>query len=217
MIRKVLEYTDLFGEQVSKEVYFHFSMAELVDMEAAEGETLSSKLLSVEKMNGAQILTIFKDLIKQAYGVRTEEGEFEKDPAAAEKFIKSQAFDELLTELMTDPGMASEFVNGLFPADLQKKAEEIAKANGENLQDTVARLQAEGRTIQDAEIKELVLAPFTDEQSGLEQPHDEKGLLPWAFRYPSTKEQAAMTRDQLIDVMKRQSKGWKPPEQVKPV
>jgi hypothetical protein len=163
-------------------------------------------------------MSIFKELIQQAYGVRTEDGEFEKDPAAAAKFINSQAFDELLTELMMNPGMGAEFINGLFPANLQQKAEEIAKANGENLPDIVAKLQAEGRTIQDAEIKELVLAPFTDDQSGLEHPRGLDGqLLPWAFRQPSQKEQMVMDKDQLVDVMKRISKGWKPPEQAKPV
>jgi hypothetical protein len=219
MIRKELTYTDLFGKEVTRELYFHFSMAELVEMEAAEGETLSSRLIKVgTEASGAQIMSIFKELIQQAYGVRTEDGEFEKDPAAAAKFINSQAFDELLTELMMNPGMGAEFINGLFPANLQQKAEEIAKANGENLPDIVAKLQAEGRTIQDAEIKELVLAPFTDDQSGLEHPRGLDGqLLPWAFRQPSQKEQMVMDKDQLVDVMKRISKGWKPPEQAKPV
>jgi hypothetical protein len=219
MIRKELTYTDLFGKEVTRELYFHFSMAELVEMEAVEGETLSSRLIKVgTNATGAQIMSIFKELIQQAYGVRTEDGEFEKDPAAAAKFINSQAFDELLTELMMNPGMGAEFINGLFPANLQQKAEEIAKANGENLPDIVAKLQAEGRTIQDAEIKELVLAPFTDDQSGLEHPRGLDGqLLPWAFRQPSQKEQMVMDKDQLVDVMKRISKGWKPPEQAKPV
>lgn len=226
MIRKEITYTSLFGDEVTKEVYFHFSLAELVEMEASEGQSLSARLLSIDEQNGAQILKTFKDLVEQAYGIRTEDGEFDKsDKTAAAKFMKSQAFDQLLADLMKDSRLAAEFVNGLFPADLQQTAAEIAAASGDDLQmkidAAVAEARANGRVLENVDIKEIVLAPFTDEQSGLAHPRDKANkLLSWAFRAPTNAEQTRMSRQQLLEVMSRQSKGWSPPEQitdVKPV
>jgi hypothetical protein len=225
MIRKELTYKNLFGDEVTKELYFHFTLAELVEMEASEGEALSARLLSIDRQNGAQILKTFKDLVQQAYGVRTPDGEFEKDSDEAAKFIKSQAFDELLAELMKDPKLAAEFVNGLFPADLQKTAAEIAAASGDDLQEkidaAVAEASKQGRTLESVEVRDLNLIQLQDNQSGLAHPRDkENKLLPWAFRAPTDAELTRMNRALLMEVMARQSKGWTPPPQitdVKPV
>ena len=223
MIRKDITYTNLDGEPVTKTAYFHFKLAELVEMEATEGESLSSRLLAVgTTANGAQILKTFKDLVEQAYGVKTEDGDFEKDPVASAKFISSLAFDQLLTELMMNQGLAAEFVNGLFPADLQKTAADIAAASGDDLQGkidaAVAEAAANGRVLDSVEIKELVLSPLQDSQSGLDHPRDkENKLYPWAFREPTQAELSRMAKPQMLEVFKRKSSGWTPPEQVKPV
>ena len=224
MIKKTLNYTSLFGDEIEKELYFHFTLAELVEMEAAEGESLSTRLLSMQEQNGAQILKTFKDLVEQAYGVRTEEGEFDKtDRAAAAKFIRSEAFDKLLTELMTNQQLAAEFVNGLFPADLQQTAAQIAAASGnEDLQaeidKAVAKAKAQGRMIDSVDIKEIGLSTLQDSQSGLAHPRDKANkLYPWAFRAPTDAELTRMARPQLMEVMARQSSGWTPPPQIESV
>lgn len=216
MIRKDITYNNLDNQEVTKTAYFHFKLSELVEMESAESGSLSSRLLAVgTTANGAQILKTFKDLVQGAYGVKTEDGDFEKDPAASAKFISSLAFDQLLTELMTNQGLATDFVNGLFPAELQKTAAEIVAVSGDDAQSKINAAIAEAET---NEIKELVLSPFQDSQSGLDHPRDkENKLYPWAFREPTQIELMNMARPQMLEVFKRNGRGWTPPEQVKPI
>ena len=220
MIKKDITYTNLNGESVTKTAYFHFKLAELVEMEAQEGETLSARLLAVgSSANGAQILKTFKDLVEQAYGRKTDDGDFEKDPVESAKFMRSLAFDQLLVELMSNQQLAAEFVNGLFPADLQKTASEIAAASGDDLQakidEAVAAAQANGRVLDSVEVRELVLSPLQDSQSGLDHPRDKDGkLYPWAFREPTQAELTRMAKPQMLEVFARKSKGWTPPPQV---
>lgn len=210
MIKREVTYKDFDDKEVTDELYFNIGIGEIIELEEEllpEGG-LVGRLESVRKMTrGTQVFGVFRWLLEKAYGER-KDGRFLKSQERSEEFVHSLAFDKLILELLGDPEGAAAFVNGIFPAEFQTDPRFVA-----------ARAEMEaGRTVENAEIKEVVLAPFTDTQSGLEKPRYDNGeFLPWAFRHPTTKEQQAMDRDQLIDVMKRQAKGWSPPEEAKPV
>jgi hypothetical protein len=193
MIKVPITYEDFDNNTVTEDHYFHLSKSELIDMQmVSTGEALTDKLIRVgNSKNGAEIMTTFKEIIAAAYGQRVagSGSEFFKDADLTERFMGSLAFDQLITNLLTDAVTAAEFVNGLLPKGLS----ELAAATTD------------------------VPLPGIDGQpdiqhTGLSVPVDGEGaLLPWAFREPTHKELAAMTHPQMQDVYRRRSNNWKPP------
>ena len=73
---------------------------------------------------------VFLDLVKKAYGVKSDDGKrFVKSAEAVEDFVNSAAYDELFVKFMTDTDFASKFALGVLPKDVDKLAENIRKAN----------------------------------------------------------------------------------------
>jgi hypothetical protein len=88
-----------------------------------------------------------------------------------------------------------------MPADLM---------NSPEMQRAMAEVQANEQPMTEAAGPR---PEYVNAQSGLMKPRDKDGnLLPWALREPTPKEQMKMTKEQLMDVMRRQSSTWKPPE-----
>jgi hypothetical protein len=71
------------------------------------------------------IIKIFKDLILKAYGVKSPDGrKFIKSEELSLDFAQTEAYSQLFMELATDADKASEFVNGIVPADMAKQIAE---------------------------------------------------------------------------------------------
>lgn len=133
MIKKTLEYTNIDGDKVVEDHYFHLTGAEIIELEVEEKGGLSSYLEKIiaEKDN-AKLLKEFKKVIASAYGRRTEDGHFEKSKKWTRRFLSSDAFTSLLFEIGGDANKAAEFINGLVPSDLQKQ---LAERMGADIQD----------------------------------------------------------------------------------
>lgn len=203
MIKMTVQYEDFDGKEVSEDLYFHLSKSELIDMAVGEDDIVQRLQDIANSGDAKKIIAAFKDIIGKSYGIRQGPTRFTKSDDLTDEFFNSPAFDALLDQLLTDANVAAKFVTGVVPKDLSGK---IDPGTGEV------------RVLDNVEIKEIVLAPFTDEQSGLNMPRDSTGeLLPWAFRLATGKEQREMSREQLLDLMHRQSVGWRPPEPVTPV
>jgi hypothetical protein len=199
VIKVPITYTNFDDEVVTEVHYFHLSKTELIKMETGDGEAMSAKLERVSKSaNGAEIMRVFQDIIEAAYGERVagSGSEFYKSPSVTAKFMGSLAFDQLLTDLLTNVTSATDFINGLMPKDLDK----LAAAAAQN-QPT------------DVPLPGMIELPDT-QQSGLRNAFDESGnVLPWAFREPTQNEQQAMNSVQMRDVYRRKASGWQPPAQ----
>ena len=127
MLKKTITYNNPFtDEEVSEIHYFHYSKAELVELEMSEEGGLSEALPKIiETRDGKVIMSMFKDIILNAYGKRSDDGKrFVKTPEIRQEFESSEAYSTLFMELVTDAGKAAEFVNGIIPKGL---AEEAAK------------------------------------------------------------------------------------------
>src|SRR5690349_21465415 len=195
MIKVPITYENFDGETVTEDHYFHLSKAELLDMLGqSDGEDIVAKLERVGKSNdGALIMRTFKEIIGSAYGQRVDgnASQFYKDPDLTKKFLGSLAFDQLLTDLLTNSVSAAAFVNGLLPSGLDKLAATVPTT--------------------DVPLPGLGGAELTGE-SGLKNPLGDNGQpLAWALREPTEKELTSMTQPQLLDVMRRKNSGWKPP------
>ena len=130
MIKKTINYTDYDGNARSEDFYFNLSMAEFTKMELGEVGGFRNyirRIISAE--NVPELTKCFDDLILASYGEKSPDGKrFIKERDGhrlSDDFKQTDAYSVLFMELMTDSDKAAEFVNGIAPADVAKKAAEM--------------------------------------------------------------------------------------------
>lgn len=133
MIKKTTTYTDYNGVERTETNYFHFTEAEIMDMQLSESGGLGQKIQAIiDSQDVPSIARIFKDLLLKAYGEKSPDGKYflkedENGRPLANKFKQTEAYSILYKELATDSKKASEFFNGVIPANMIK--EELKQSN----------------------------------------------------------------------------------------
>lgn len=146
MLKQTITYTDFNDVEQTEDFYFNLSKRELAEMEiiaqadaAQQGEEVSNTQSTIGEQlktivasgDGHEILRIFKDIVTRSYGIRSEDGAlFTKSKEATERFTGSGAMDALLLQFFADADVASAFVNGIIPADLQDASAAAQATNG---------------------------------------------------------------------------------------
>lgn len=119
MLKKTMTYTDYNGNQVTDDFYFNLTKAELIELEistdkAAGLEATINKLQ--EELNGAEIMALFKKIIRKAIGKKSVDGKrFIKNDEIADEFMQTEAYSDLFMEICTDAKKAAEFFNAIVP------------------------------------------------------------------------------------------------------
>lgn len=205
MIKIPITYKDFDDNVVTEDHYFHLSKSELIKLESGDGEAISVKLERAGKSgDGGQIMRVMSEIIELAYGQRVDGSgsQFYKDPDLTKMFMGSLAFDQLLTDLLTETTDAVTFVNGLMPSGL---AELAAKVSQKDESGSQAPVQVTPDNLQAAQHLSALQNPF-DAVTG--------EILPWAYREPTSKELASMPPHQMREVYARKASNWKPPAAV---
>ena len=132
MYKKTVTYTDFNGVERTEDFYFHFTKAELMDLNlSTEGGLLEIIKTIVKAKDTPELVKLFKKTILLAYGIKSEDGRrFKKSDEIREDFMSTEAYSEIYMELATDADEAARFINGVLPADLVTQANELI-ANGE--------------------------------------------------------------------------------------
>ena len=123
MLKKEIAYTDYNGVERKETFYFNLSKAEIMEMELT---TVGGFAEMVQKIVDAQdapsIIKTFKDLVLKSYGEKSPDGKrFIKTEELRDSFEQTEAYSTLFMELATNAAAASEFVNGIIPAELAKQ------------------------------------------------------------------------------------------------
>ena len=132
MYKKTITYSDLDGNKLTEDFWFHLSKAKILEKELSTTGGLEAAMKElIKKRDGANIMATFKDLILSSYGERSLDGKrFLQSEEISKAFEETDAYSELFTELVTNDEAAAEFFNGILPADVQEKvAEERAAGN----------------------------------------------------------------------------------------
>lgn len=131
MLKKTITFQNVDGDTVTRDVYFNISANELVEKEASSDQTYSEKLKAIgESAKLSEIYPVVMEFLEQGYGLRTADGDFEKDPSGREwaRFRNSLAYEALMDELLLDPNengsKLADFINGMLPANLVAAARE---------------------------------------------------------------------------------------------
>lgn len=117
MLKKTIRYTDYNDVERTEDFYFNLSKAELMDMEAGTPGGYSAMLQNiVDSKDVPTLITIFKELILKAYGIKTPDGRrFMKSKEISEEFSQTEAFVNLYMELVTSDTAAADFMNAVIP------------------------------------------------------------------------------------------------------
>lgn len=123
-------------KEVTEELYFNISKAELVLLEAKYGKTggVQALLEEVQKeQDGERITELVEEFITLAYGERSEDGKyFYKEPDILRNFKASHAYQEFLFRVLTDEDTAATFMLGALPSevteDVRKQMPELFSA-----------------------------------------------------------------------------------------
>ena len=120
MLKKTISYVDYEGNERTEDCYFNLTKAELTEMEMGVTGGFSEMVNRIiQAQNMPEIIKLFKGLILKSYGVKSPDGRrFIKKEELSEEFSQTEAYSILFMELATDADKASEFINGIVPADL---------------------------------------------------------------------------------------------------
>ena len=131
MIKKTVTYTDYNGVERTESFYFHFSEAEILDMEmSTEGGFAERVRRIVDAKQQTELLKVIKQFVYDAYGVKSDDGKrFIKNDEVKTAFIESPAYSKIFMEMLGDDKIAAEFVNGVVPANMKDELAKIAAKN----------------------------------------------------------------------------------------
>lgn len=130
MLAKPITYTDYNGVERTETFYFNLSQAELIDMQLGGKDGLYSNKLQkmINNHDAAAIVATIKEFVLKSYGEKTDDGKrFIKSPEISEAFMQTEAYSQLITELLSDDAKSSEFILGIMPQALREAA--VAEMN----------------------------------------------------------------------------------------
>lgn len=118
-------YPDYDGNQRTEEFRFHFSQAELMEMELSTEGGFSARVNRIINANShPELLQVMKTFLLDAYGVKSEDGRrFKKNAEIRQAFLESPVYSRIFMRLTTGPNAADEaakFINGVTPDDMPK-------------------------------------------------------------------------------------------------
>lgn len=130
MLTKTITYTDYNGVERTETFYFNLSQAELIEMQLGGKDGLYSDKLQkmIDNRDTAAIINTIKELVLKSYGEKTDDGKrLVKSPEISEAFTQTEAYSQLITELLSDDAKSSEFILGIMPQGLREAA--VAEMN----------------------------------------------------------------------------------------
>lgn len=135
MLKKTIAYTDYNGIERKEDFYFNLSKAEIMEMELGTAGGFAEMIQKIiDAQDAPTLVKIFKDLVLKAYGEKSADGKrFIKSEELSKEFEQTEAYSNLFMELATDANAASDFVNGIIPADIARDSVELSEAAGLSL------------------------------------------------------------------------------------
>lgn len=133
MLKQTIEFIDFNGEQRKRDLYFNLTEAELIDMQVDSELGIEHDMQeAIKEKNVRKLLDFVKMLVERSYGERSPDGiHFDKTPEITQRFINSAMYSPLLMSLFQQEGQrTAEFITGLMPPDLIKRAQEQAEGRG---------------------------------------------------------------------------------------
>lgn len=118
MLKKTFTYTDYNGNSVTEDFYFNLTKAEILEIEMSTDKAvgLEAMILELEaERDGKKIMDMFKKIIRMSIGKKSADGRrFIKNDEIADEFMQTEAYSDLLIELL-DAEKGAAFFNAIVP------------------------------------------------------------------------------------------------------
>lgn len=118
MFTKTITYIDYDGNKRTEDFLFNLSKAEIIRMEFSETggmEKMINKIIA--EQDNKKLMNLFENIILEAYGEKSADGKrFIKSEELSTNFKQTEAYSELLVELLSNEAAATEFINKIIPA-----------------------------------------------------------------------------------------------------
>lgn len=126
MLKKTITYTNYNDEKKTKDYYFNLKKSELIDLQYSTAKGFMDYIEEITKtQDNVRIWKAFRDIVLLAYGEKSNDGErFVKSDELRKSFEETEAFSELIYELMSNETAAADFINGIMPKDLAEKVKQ---------------------------------------------------------------------------------------------
>lgn len=133
MLAKKIKYVDFDGVERNETFYFNIRKDEAVELELTEeGGLIKSLLKMIEKQDMPQIFKLFKRLVTLSIGEKSPDGKYlMKSEEISNKFLCTNAYEQLFMEIMASPESAANFINSVLPQDVQADASKYDYKDGE--------------------------------------------------------------------------------------
>jgi hypothetical protein len=121
MLKREITYIDLDKKQVTETFYFNLFEAEFIEYESNYPGGMHAtiqRIIAAE--NTKDLIAEFKKIILMSYGKR-EGNRFIKTQEMRDEFEQTPAYSKLFMELATNEKLASEFMLGIIPENMQEK------------------------------------------------------------------------------------------------
>lgn len=138
MLKREITYENPFTkEPVTETHYFHISKAVLIQMEMSDhkmryekdGVVLTGFQAKLQRISDAEdgeaIMVEIEDMIKRSYGLRDDKDRFLRSKEIWEGFAATEAYSQLFWELCMNSEKAAEFINNVFPSNMDELAAEV--------------------------------------------------------------------------------------------
>lgn len=125
MLKQTVTYPDINGNDITEDLYFNMSKAELTLLETEIPGGYASYLQALGASQDAHSIAQAVDKILLAsYGVRRG-NKFVKSKDITDEFRGSEAYSQIFMKIVQDEKFAIEFVNGILPNDIREQAKKI--------------------------------------------------------------------------------------------
>lgn len=122
MIKKTITYPDYNGQTRTEDFFFHFSEAELMEMQLSVHGGFSERVKKItDAKDQPALIKLIKEFVLDAHGIKSEDGKrFMKNEEIRTAFVENPAYSIIFMELARDDKAAAEFVNGVVPEHMKK-------------------------------------------------------------------------------------------------
>lgn len=129
MISKTLKFKDIEGKEHEIKAYFHLNEADIGELTVYKKGGLKAYMeqcLDTDNNYGAVIF--LRKMVEKSFGKKVRDPEygmiFMKDEEETKKFMNSEAYSALFSELMQNEQNAADFINGLAATAEPEKTED---------------------------------------------------------------------------------------------
>ena len=134
MIKKTVTYTDYNEVERTETFYFHYTEAEILDMEMSEEGSFADRIQRIiDAKDKTALMKLIKKFVIDAYGVKSEDGKrFMKSDELKTAFLECPAYSDIFMDMVTNDEAAAEFVNGVIPSTMKDRVEKLTNGKTSN-------------------------------------------------------------------------------------